>query len=109
MTCYSALNDELGLAEVHNHLDSLYLRGDALPEKALHEFRTAQAFAAAHSPLEQGRAVEGIASCLITLDIEEAIRYLTEAMYNYKRIGATSDLDRVLPLLHTLNTRRGRP
>lgn len=109
MTCYFALNDELGLAEVHNHLGSLYLRGDALPEKALREFRTAQGFAAAHSPLEQGRAAEGIASCLITFDIEEAIRYLTEAIYNYKRIGATSDLDRVLPLLHTLNTCRGRP
>jgi tetratricopeptide (TPR) repeat protein len=87
---YAALDDQLGMAEVHNHRGFLFLDGGDVTD-ALVEFRTAQQFAPTHSLLERARALEGVAACLRAAgDDDLAARYLREAIAGYDGIGAVA-------------------
>ncbi len=101
---YAELDDHLGLAEVHNHRGFLFLDAGHVTS-ALTEFRTARAFAPTHSLLEQARALEGLAGCLLVAgDRDLASHLLLEAVEGYDDIGALAKAEE---LRRTLDGRGG--
>jgi tetratricopeptide (TPR) repeat protein len=86
---YRRLGSRLGQAEVMNHRATLFLQwGDT--SQAMTQYEAARRLAlAAHSPLEEAHALEGMARCALRQENQDgAGALLREALAIYQRIGA---------------------
>lgn len=103
LSIYEDLGSRGGQAEVLNYLGDLLL--DEADSRALDRFQAALQLARqVQNPLEEGRALEGIACCsLRDRDPGQADRHLRTALEIFQRIGAP-DAARVATTLTSLNT-----
>jgi tetratricopeptide (TPR) repeat protein len=86
---YRELGDRLGQATALNKLGARLLDSSGYDDALNHHLQALRLAEDIHSPLEEARALEGIARCrLRVLDAEDGEARLRQALAIYRRIGA---------------------